>query len=130
MNLVNTYMICDKCKSEFSRENYPVTIACGHNICANCISSLKKNNFICERDNIKQDLPTSPSIDYLNFIELIKSISELYKPIKFHDPTKIDSKLQSTFSHITVKKKTEICTYYLRGCCRFGDNCWFLHNRR
>lgn len=129
MNPVNSYMICEKCKSEFSRNNQPVTIPCGHNFCFTCISTIKKKNFVCDRDNIRQDLPESPSIDYLNLIEMVKSTSGLYKPIISVDLSKGPQIMQFAFNPNQVKK-TKICSFYLRGICRYGQNCWNRHGNR
>lgn len=125
MNLVNSYMMCSRCETEFNRQNYPVTLLCGHNVCFKCISSLSKKNYVCDRDNIKQDLPESPSLDYLNFIETAKSIPGLYRP-----PIQIkSSKLQVSFNP-SPSKKDKICKFYLKGTCKFGQKCWNGHPYR
>lgn len=123
MNLANSFMKCNMCESEFNRENYPVTLMCGHNLCFTCVSSLNKKNFVCERDNIKQDLADRPSLDFLNFIEATKSITDLYMPAS--KPLKI----QDTFNPAACKKE-RICKFYLNGTCKFGIKCWNKHSYR
>ena len=129
MNLVNNYMICDKCKKEFDRNDFPVTIPCGHNLCKDCISELRTIGYVCHADRIKQDIKISPSIDYLNFVEAVKTIPELYKPMKFENSIKNKEPFRMNFNPNTLKNKI-ICKFYLSGICRFGDKCWNLHKQR
>jgi hypothetical protein len=128
MNLVNNYMICDKCKKEFDRVNFPVTIPCGHNLCKECVSGIRPLDYFCHADKVKQDIDNSPSVEYLNFIEAVKTIPELYKPIKFENSFNNKRIQQNTFNQ-NIMKNAKVCKFFLHGNCRFGDKCWNLHRQ-
>jgi hypothetical protein len=118
-------MICEKCKLEFDRINFPITIPCGHNLCKRCVSSVNTHGYVCEIDSMHQEIKNNPSIEYLNLLEAVKALPELYKPLKFTESSK--PFIQKTFSLKTLKNTRPVCKFYLKGCCRYGYNCWNLH---
>ena len=128
MNLANNYMICDKCKKEFDRNNYPVTILCGHNLCKECVAGIRTKDYVCHADKIKQDIKNSPSVEYLNFIEAVKSIPELHQFMKFENSF-ISKRLQQSTFNQNMMKSAIVCRFFLHGNCRFGDKCWNLHRQ-
>ena len=124
---INNYIICQECKNEFSRENYPVTLLCGHNYCKKCIQAKKpEKKFKCASDDIIVDIIDNPSIEYLNFIEILTCFPELYQP--YYKPQSF-----STFYYQEKKPvfqaKKPICQYFLRNTCKFGNKCWNRHNK-
>jgi hypothetical protein len=127
MYRIYNYIVCDECSKEFNRSNYPVTLMCGHNYCRTCLKS-KNSKFVCNIDKIAQDANDNPSIDYINLIEAVKSISELYQPgvSDVEQPVWAYSGIFYDQPANTQTKK--VCKYFLKGKCRFGGKCWNKHN--
>ena len=75
---LNEFIICESCKSEFTRKNYPITLSCGHNYCKRCLSCKDLNqNALCSIDSITSKTTDNPNIDFINLIELARGIPEL-----------------------------------------------------
>jgi hypothetical protein len=117
-------MNCEQCKKEFSRENYPVTLSCGHNYCKSCIKRENHKNFVCKIDEIKQDVVDKVSIDFMNLIEYIRGNREVSFSLVEGDIGERNGEGPR------YEARVPVCRFYLQGNCRYGSRCWNRHSIR
>ena len=129
---INKFIECSECNQEFTTENYPITLMCGHNFCKRCLSSKDRTRrYTCLLDNISQEVQNQPSVDYIYLMNIAKTIPELYRPMDLSSVSTVPSERHYRWPPIfspperTLSRK--VCVYYLRGKCRFGTRCWNLH---
>lgn len=72
---VESLVNCVCCSREYSQENPPITLPCGHNLCRECATKHHRRNKMikCPVDNLDKKVPSlSANVDFLDFIEVLK----------------------------------------------------------
>lgn len=130
----NDFLKCDNCKLKFTKDNYAVTLACGHNCCKKCASEFDKKNFICKIDKVKQSVVIKPSIEFMNLIENYDKCMEIwdgtYTYIPIYEPeeiTEIDTFTSLFYNEDSFYDNRVICRFFMGGYCRYGNSCWNKH---
>ena len=94
-----TLIRCPVCLENFSKSLPPITLQCGHNLCRDCISRLKRRQIFlkCPLDN--QNNKISAQAVNLDFLELIENAAISQKrPREQSEQT--DAAIQCDFSDI------------------------------
>lgn len=119
MSAINAFLSCENCRLDFTRDNFAVTLPCGHNYCQECTRKFNKKNYKCVIDNIRQTFTVNPSIEFMNLIDNVKKFPEIFQsshPVKSFAPPK------------NLKQGSQkVCKFFLKGKCKYGAKCWNKH---